>query len=623
MLKANSSTTRLRWRFGIIAGIFLAIFSLYPQFKLWYVRGAEWQGAYAYNDIDEVAYASYLRALIDGRPRKNDPYTGRDDSAETPQPESLFSIQFVAPYIVAIPARLVGMPASWAMTVSGALAAFFAAYLVFLFLGRVTGNSLFAMAGALVVLCGGALAAGEGAFAELYNGWEYGAYPYFPFLRRYLPAIPFPFFFALGISLWALVGTQANTEKFRKQILWIVLAAACFFAMVFSYFYIWTSAAAWLGIMGMLWLIVRPENWKADIKNFALLGSLCALILACYAWLLSQRGETMDQVQLLVLTHKPDLFRMPELISYLVLLLLIAAVLFKVIALKDRPTIFAFSFALVPLLTFNQQVITGRSLQPIHYQVFIVNYVAAFSLVLATGLVLKTTFEKYRQMSALAISIVALAAIAWGFVECHYTVRVLDEANLARDEAMPLARRLSELAPNDTPSPDANRAVVFPVDILTGDDEPTVAPQAVLWARHQHVFAGVSWDENKERYYQTLYYMGYDEKWLDYQLKNGNFVAMIALFGWGRHTDRLTADSKPLTYGEVNQEVQKFAAYYKNFDYQKATHPTLSYMVVPNETDVDLTNLDRWYRRDKGEVFGKFTLYKLEIKEEAECGCSQ
>jgi hypothetical protein len=617
MLNDKSSTGKLKWRWGIVAGIFLAIFSLYPQMKMWYVRGADWQGAYAYNDFDEVAYASYLRALIDGRPRKNDPYTGRDDSPETPQPESLFSIQFVAPYIVAIPARVFGVSASWAMTISGALAAFFAALTVFWFLGRLTGNSLFAMAGAITVLAGGALAAGEGAFAELYNGWEYGAYPYFPFLRRYLPAIPFPFFFALGISVWTLV----NTEKFKKQIVWILLAAVCFFVMVFSYFYIWTSAAAWLGTIGLLWLIFRPGDWKTDIKNFGLLAVLCALILAAYAWLLSHRAETMDQVQLLVMTHKPDLLRMPEMISYFVLLMLILAVIFKVIKLRDRSTIFAFSFALVPLITFNQQVLTGRSLQPIHYQVFIVNYVAAFSLVLALGLVFRDTFEKYRKASAVAISLLALAAIGWGFVECHYTVRVLDDANILRDEAMPLARRLSELAPNDTPSPDANRAVVFPVDILTGDDEPTVAPQAILWARHQHVFAGVTWDENKERYYQTLYYMSYDEKWLDYQLKHGNFVAMIALFGWGRHTDRLSADSKPLTYGEVNQEVQKFAEYYKNFDYQKATHPTLSYLVMPKDQEVDLSNLEKWYRRDQGEVLGKFTLYKLEVKAEEECGC--
>src|SRR6476469_1769398 len=122
---------KLRWRFGIIAGIFLAVFSLYPQLKLVYVRGNDWQGNYAYNDVDEVAYASYVRALIDGRPRKNDPYTGRDNSAETPQQESLFSIQFAGPYTIALPARILGMPATWAMTISGAITAFLTALAIF------------------------------------------------------------------------------------------------------------------------------------------------------------------------------------------------------------------------------------------------------------------------------------------------------------------------------------------------------------------------------------------------------------------------------------------------------------------------------------------------------------
>ena len=110
---------KLRWQFGLIAGLFLALFSLYPQFKMIYLRGADWQGHYAYNDIDEVAYAAYLKALIDGRPRKNDPYTGRDDAPDDPQEESLFSIQFIGPYSIAIPARLLGIGAPWAMTISG------------------------------------------------------------------------------------------------------------------------------------------------------------------------------------------------------------------------------------------------------------------------------------------------------------------------------------------------------------------------------------------------------------------------------------------------------------------------------------------------------------------------
>src|SRR4051794_20859562 len=135
----------MKWRYGIIAGIVLAIFSLYPQGKLIYNRGwYEWNGHYAYNDIDEVAYASYLKALIDGRPRKNDPYTGRDDSPTTRQQESLFSIQFAGPYTIAIPARVLGIPATWAMTISGAVAAFLTGLAIFWLIGLITGDALLA-----------------------------------------------------------------------------------------------------------------------------------------------------------------------------------------------------------------------------------------------------------------------------------------------------------------------------------------------------------------------------------------------------------------------------------------------------------------------------------------------
>jgi hypothetical protein len=137
---------RLRWRFGVLAGIFLAIFCLYPQFKMFYQRGDEWNGHYAYNDIDEVAYASYVRALMDGRPRKNDPYTGRDDSSQTPQPESLFSIQFAAPYTIAIAAKIFGVGTPWAMTIAGAIAGFLAAFAAFWLIGSIVGDNWYAMA---------------------------------------------------------------------------------------------------------------------------------------------------------------------------------------------------------------------------------------------------------------------------------------------------------------------------------------------------------------------------------------------------------------------------------------------------------------------------------------------
>ncbi len=595
---------KLRWQFGIVAGIFLAIFALYPQFKMFQLRGNDWQGNYAYNDIDEVAYASYLRALIDGRPRKNDPYTGRDDTPENPQPESLFSIQFAAPYAIAIPSRILGISAPTAMTLAGAIAGFLAALAAFWLIGKITGDSIFAMTGSLVVLCGGALAAGEGAIGEvLGTGFSY---PYFPFLRRYIPAVPFPVFFAMCALVWLLV----TTKNRNKRTVYTILAALCFAFLNFSYFYIWTTAAAWLVCVVFLWLVARPENWFDDFKAFIALGLGCLLSLLPYTLMLSHRSDTMDNVQLLVLTHAPDFFRVPSLISFAVLGMLILGGVLNLINFKDRSTLFAASFALTVIAVFNQQIITGHSLQPIHYQVFIGNYVAGLSLVLTIGILLKGFRLDNPLVSKIAFSIVALVAVIWGFVECHYTVRVLDEANVIRDEGMPLAERLEQLAKD---ARNLHQSVIFSYGSIYADDSPTIAPQAVLWSRHQHVFAGLSWEESKERYYQYLYYNNLDENWLKKDLRT-NFVSMIALFGWGRHTNRLSSEAKPLTSSETTEEVRKYGEYRKNFSLKEATNPTLSYVVVPNDWNTDFTNLDEWYDRGEGEDLGEYTLYKVKLK---------
>lgn len=612
MLNDKRSMTNLKWQFGIVAGLVLMACSLYPQMKMWYLRGDDWQGAYAYNDIDEVAYAAYLRALIDGRPRKNDPYTGRDDTPENPQPESLFSIQFAAPYTIAIPARAIGVSASTAMWLGGAAAAFLTGLALFWLIGMVTNDSLFAMTGALIVICGGALAAGEGAISEILDTGL--AYPYFPGFRRYVPAVPLPVFFALCGSVWALVTSQ----DLRKRIFYCVLASFCFSFLVFSYFYVWTTAAAWLACVALVWLVMRPNDCARDFKAFVALGAACAVPLAFYALMLSNRSHTMDDVQLLVLTREPDLFRVPELISYTVIAMLFLAAVIKAINWRDRSTLFTLSLALVPLVVFNQQILTGRSLQPIHYQVFIGNYAAALALTLTLGILWRGISRKHPKLSIALLTLLAAVAAVWGIVECHYTVRVLDDANVLRDLGMPVARRLEELSETDTPSPDSRRAVVMPFSIILGDDLPTIAPQAVLWARHQHVFAGVDWQENKERYYQYLYYLNLDENWLEKSMKEGDFVSMIALFGWGRHTNRLSAEAKPLTFAEIEEEARRFGDYRKNFGYRQASHPTLSYVVVPADMQPDFTNLDLWYDRDEGEVFGEYALYKVKLKPRGE-----
>jgi len=598
------------WRFGIIAGIFLAVFTLYPQFKMWYLRGSEWQGHYAYNDIDEVAYASYLKAVIDGRPRKNDPYTGRDDAPEHPQPESLFSIQFASPYLIGIPARIIGVSAPWTMTIAGGLAGFFAALAAFWVIARITGNSLYAMTGSLLMLAGGALAAGEGAISEIME-WtcEGCAYPYYPAFRRYIPATPFPVFLAMIALVWLLV----NTEDLRKRIIYCALACVCFAFTNFSYFYTWTTAAAWLGCVVFVWIIARPEGFWKDFKGFLALGAGCAVSLIPYAILLSNRSHTMDDVQLLVLTHAPDLNRVPVYISFVVMVIIIGAVLLKKISIRERETLFAVSFALVPLVVFNQQIVTGRSLQPIHYQVFIGNYVAGLALVTTIGILLKKSEIFHKTLTKIAITFLALLAIGWGFVECHYTVRVLDEANIDRDKGFDVGKYLTDVY---TTNGDSHKTVIMPFSMLQGDDLPTIAPQSVLWARHQHVFAGVTWQENKERYYQYIHFQGITPEQLADSMKHkGDFVSVIALFGWGRHTDRLNPNYKPLTYGEIDEEARNYAEYLKNFNPRNSPDTILSYVVVPTDWQVDFTNIDRWYERKMLFTTSSYAIYGVKLIE--------
>jgi hypothetical protein len=601
--------TQLRWRWGVLAGVAMMILALYPQLNLWAIRGYDWNGAYAYNDIDEVAYAAYLEALIEGRPRLSDPFTGRDDAPGSRQPESLFSIQFIPPYAIALLARPLGLGASTMMIITGALAALATALALFWLIGMLTNDERIAAAGALMVLCLGTLACAQGAIVQLLGRGM--AYPYLPFLRRYLPALPFPVFFIFCALVWRSIKNE------NKRAFYVDAAGAglSFAVLVYSYFYLWTTAAAWLLCFAGLLLIAKPLGWRRDFKSFAVTGALAAASLLPYSVLLSNRATTMDSVQLLELSHAPDLFRPPTLIGLIVLAMLVYAVRRGRLEWRNRETLFAAAFALTPLVVFNQQVITGRSLQPIHYEVFIVNYVAALAAVLAGALLWRKTVERAgrKRMSAILL-IVALVTFGWGVVEADVTTHVLDEQNVIRDDAELVGRRLRELAREALQGGGEKHEVVFASNLIQGDSLPTIASQAVLWARHLHIFSGTTWEESKERFYQQSYYSGFDAQWLESELNNGNFVVVIALFGWGRNHDRLTVNAVPLSREEIAAEVARYSQYIRNFDRERATHPLISYVVTDANGNFDFSNIDRWYERGAGERLGKFMLYRLKLR---------
>jgi hypothetical protein len=112
-----------------------------------------------------------------------------------------------------------------------------------------------------------------------------------------------------------------------------------------------------------------------------------------------------------------------------------------------------------------------------------------------------------------------------------------------------------------------------------------------------------------------LYFTDLDGAWLEKGLKEGDFVSMIALFGWGRHTDRLSTDAKPLTFAEIEEEAAGFQDYIDHFDPRKSPETILSYVIVQNDWEIGFENLDKWYERDAGEKLGKYTLFRVKLRQ--------
>src|SRR4029078_7465495 len=100
------------------------------------------------------------------------------------------------------------------------------------------------MAASLPVFCFGTLAAGEGAISEIF--FDGFSYPYFPGFRRYIPALAMPAFFMIVGAVWRFVRQMHTTIGFGARpdspALPMIVSVLSFAYVVFSYFYIWTTA---------------------------------------------------------------------------------------------------------------------------------------------------------------------------------------------------------------------------------------------------------------------------------------------------------------------------------------------------------------------------------------------
>jgi len=384
---------------------------------------------------DEPLYSGYINALIDGRARKNDPFGGKDSSASAPLPESIFSIQFVPAYMISFLARITGVSASTAFIVLTGVAALLASLSVFWLLNSVTGDHRLAAAGTLFVLCLGGFAGSYGVFGTSVDI----AFPVLPFLRRYEPAAALPLFFVFQILVWrALTNQRKRTALVSSFIAALVLAV-----LIFSYLYLWTAAAAWLACIGILWLCFRPPDSWRTLAVLTTISAFTAIALVPYVYLISHRGTTLDEQQILISTHRPDLWHAYEILGVVILVALVIGILRRRIERTERRVIYAASLAMLPFVVFNQQILTGKTMQVFHFEAFAINYSTLVGLLITMTLLWKPVPRRLLTwMTAFSFS--------WGVVAVGLPARVaFVPLAIANDQRIPVLLRLKEFSRQD------------------------------------------------------------------------------------------------------------------------------------------------------------------------------
>ena len=574
---SSERDANFRWRLGLIAAAIVVVVTSIPQAGLIIKRDGEWQGGYALIDFDEVSYSAYLNALIHNSPRRNNPYLGR---GERNIGESYFSIQFLPAYAVALPARALGLSTSTTLIILARLMAFAAALAVFWLLFQITKDERLSAAGTLLVLLCGRFTSESPLMAVQY-------YSAFAFLRQYLPAIPFPLFFLFCGFVW-----RAFVDR-RKA--WALAAGIVLAILIYSYFYLWTAAGAWLFCFALLWLLARAEHRGAIVKNLLIMASVSLLALVPYVYLLSKRAHTIDEDQALTLSRAPDLFRVNEIVSLVVLIILVVYLLRGFIDLKSPKVLFVIACALTPFVVFNQQVITGLSLQAFHYEQFIVNYLVLISIVGTYHLI----------WSRLKIRPIVWAAFALfiGVATAMKEVHDKSPLNLRRDQAKLIFEQIE--------ASDAYGWVVFDNSLLAASaltDSRT--PQ--LWSPNMHIYGGIDDTERVERYYQYLYLLGVEPQTFAHDLQN-NQQTRSAVFGLQRVNEGLSQRASPVSDAEIRAQVESYTSYVNNFTQQQANRWPLVYVITI--ADHDFTNLDRWYQRTFVEQLGECAVYEVRLKQ--------
>ncbi|MDD3531288.1 MAG: hypothetical protein PHV99_01720 [Candidatus Pacebacteria bacterium] len=331
--------------------------------------------------------SALTREIMDGHPNLGNVYykDGKDDP---------YLWQPFQPMAVAYMGELFGLDINNTFLLSRIVLPFLAFMLIYGFALLVSRDKLVALSSAALLLLADLLL----SFAGL-SGLLQGASPstFIQIARPVNPVMTYIPLFAFLIAFWLWYTRQTKGWWFAST----VLLGATFY----TYFYAWSYLYAFGGILVAILLIGREWRQALGLASVYLGGLVLAIpygINLYRASLFPNYVEVSERFGV-VATHAP-LF---------VGVLSVAALLIFLIGFpRNDRRVFFFGLALLvtPLLTMNQQIITGKIMQPDHYHWFFHKPIGII-FILTTVFYLLSRWRLDFYKKALAVGIVAASVL--------------------------------------------------------------------------------------------------------------------------------------------------------------------------------------------------------------------
>lgn len=587
---------RNRWCLLPIACI--TVLSLWPQLHFWFDRGWKWQGMYIVLQMDELLYSGYTNAVVDGRPRKSDPIVGRDDSPTSPMSESLFSIQYLPPLALGSVGRDLGLSASTLFIILLPIAGMLGSASIYWLIVSATENPKIAAVGTLATFAFAGVFAGQGIVGLLVDPET--RFLGLPFLRRYEPAAPWPLFFVFCVLTWRVL-----TKPRSKQ--YAILAGIVFSILVFSYFYLWTAALAWFALVFLLWMIFRRDGIRSRLWSILPGVVPAGLAVALFGYLITHVPSSASDFQVFTYTRSPDLVRPIEIISFI--LISASLVFIDGTRLREPLALLALSLLALPFLLLNQQVVTGRSVQPFHYEVLVGNYAVI------VGAVLMFSLFKPALHRRVTVLLTALCMV-WAFIEVESQYRANVNASTRHDEAIPVLKELSSLASTDGTWQSLRNEGKATATVLIPSYSvctllPTWAPQPSLLTAGAVAYQTIDSTDRVDRLFLHMYLSGYSPESFR-SLLNSNteplsrFIKTL-LFGPQRVVKFLGSHT-PIRDDELDDAARAYREFLGSRLNDALARYPIAYVVA--RPDDDLSKVNTWYSLDDGIVKDGYVLYK-------------